>query len=146
MPKIKIVPKKEVYSWLNWLNSERPGPVYALLFIGDRINCVDKVAVAIIDENIAGLATIAPNGEADCGEPTIVALYVLKEHRQTGLGLQLLEAAINYMIDEGLTPIHIDALTTTMLRLAGRVTANKQQCLNVVDQSGDGSSDALLES
>lgn len=142
---IKIIPKVEAAEWVRSLHFTKPSMVLGMLLAGDRWSCVDKVALATIDSKIVGIATIAPNGEEMSGEPTIVAIYVLREHRGSRIGYQLLEAAVDYMLSKGLVPIHIDAFNSKILRMIDRLPFEKRQKLNVVDQSMDGAMDKMFE-
>ena len=78
------------------------------------------------------------------GEPTIVAIYVLHEYRKKGIGSKLLEAAVDYMLQEGLEPIRIEVLNSKVLQMINRLPIEKRQKLNVMDQSISGI-DAILK-
>ena len=123
----------------------KPSMALGLLLGGDRWLCVDEVALATVDDMIVGIATIAPEGEMRDGEPTIVAIYVLHEHRASGVGYELLEATVDYMLSKGLAPIRIDAMNSKVSRMINRLPAEKRQKLSVVDQSMGGAMDAMLE-
>src|SRR3989344_9209087 len=69
---------------------EKPSAAIGLLLSGDRISCCDEGVVMQEGENVIGVATIAPEGEEQSGQPTIVALYVSKEYRGKGYGSQIL--------------------------------------------------------
>lgn len=146
MRKIQIGQKNEkVEKWMSSLHAERPGMALGLFLAGDRWECVDEVALAMVGSEIVGIATIASRGEMMNGKPTIVAVYVLKDHRLKGIGYELLEATIDYMSLKGLTPIHIDALNSKVLRMINRLSIEKRQKLSVVDQSKGETLDAILE-
>ena len=145
MVEIQILPKGDVSEWVYSLHSTRPGMAMGLLLSGDRWSCVEEVTVAKIDGEIAGIITIAPEGEEMSGKPTIVAIYVLKEHRASGVGYQLFEATIDYMSSKDLIPIHVDAMNSKVLRMIDRLPIEKRQKLNVVDQTMGGAMDAMLD-
>lgn len=145
MADIRIVPKAEAASWVHSLHFAKPSMALGLLLGGDRWLCVDEVALATVDDMIVGIATIAPEGEMRDGEPTIVAIYVLHEHRASGVGYELLEATVDYMLSKGLAPIRIDAMNSKVSRMINRLPAEKRQKLSVVDQSMGGAMDAMLE-
>ncbi len=48
-----------------------------MLLSGDRISCCHYSAIAIDGQKLAGICTIATDGEQNSGRPTIVGLYVL---------------------------------------------------------------------
>lgn len=145
MADIRIVPKGEAASWVHSLHSSKPSMALGLLLGGDRWLCVDEVALATVDHAVVGIATIAPEGEMRDGEPTIVAIYVLHEHRASGVGYELLEATVDYMLSKGLEPIRIDAMNSKVSRMVDRLPAEKRQKISVVDQSMGGAMDAMLE-
>jgi GNAT superfamily N-acetyltransferase len=145
MADIRIVPKAEAASWVHSLHSAKPSMALGLLLAGDRWLCVDEVALATVDGEIVGIATIAPEGEMRDGEPTIVAIYVLHEHRASGIGYELLEATVDYMSSKGFTPIRVDVMNSKVSRMIDRLPADKRQKLSVVDQSMGGAMDAMLE-
>lgn len=99
---IKIVSKADVAGWVHSLHRSKPSMAMRLLLSGDRWSCVDEVALATVDSEIVGIATIAPQGEMMEGVPTIVAIYVVHEHRKSGVGFKLLEAAVDYMLSKSL--------------------------------------------
>lgn len=144
MVTIEILPKAEVAKWVEKLHS-KPSMALGVLLAGDRWSCVTDVIVAKVSDEIVGIATIALHGEQMSGEPTIVALYVLPEYRGRGIGFQLLEATVDYMLSKGLEPIRVDVLNSKVLRLISRLPAEKRQKLSVVDQSMGGILDAILE-
>ncbi|HBV01360.1 MAG TPA: hypothetical protein DEF00_03135 [Candidatus Taylorbacteria bacterium] len=47
---------------------------FGMLFAGDRGNCCDEAVVVFEDNALVAIASIAPEGEAGSGEPTIVGL------------------------------------------------------------------------
>lgn len=122
-----------------------PSMALATLLAGDRWECVDEAVLVEISGETVGIATIARDGERESGEPTIVAIYVLPEHRRRGVALALLETAVDHLVSEGLTPIHVDAMHSGILRLAEKLPQEKRRVLNVVDQSMGGALDAMLE-
>ena len=71
------------------------------------------------------------------GNPTIVALYVLKEYRSEGVGTKLLEAAIDHMITEEMFPIRIDATNSKVTRMVKRLPAEKQEYIDLYDFSNE---------
>lgn len=80
------------------------------------------------------------------GTPTIVAIYVTHEFRSSGIGFELLEAAVDYMVAKELTPIRIDVMNSKVSRMIDRLSTEKRQKLSVVDSSMGGMMDAMLES
>lgn len=104
-----------------------------------------EVVAAKLDGEIVGIATIAPEGEQMSGEPTIVAIYVLREYRSSGVGYQLLEAAVDYMLSKGLEPIHVDIFNSKVSRSIARLQIEKRQKINAVDQSMGGMFDLIME-
>ncbi|MBT9174137.1 MAG: hypothetical protein DDT21_02548 [Syntrophomonadaceae bacterium] len=145
MTEIQVLPKADVAEWVHKLHTMRPSMALGTLLAGDRWACVTEVVVAKVEGEIVGIATIAPKGEQMSGEPTIVAIYVSHEHRGRGIGYQLLEAAVDYMLSKGLEPIRLDVLNSKMWRLIARLPAEKRQKLNVVDLSMGGIIDAVME-
>ena len=142
---IRIVPKAEAAEWVWSLHRIRPSMALGTLLAGDRWSCVSEAAIAEEEGKIVGIATIAPEGEQMSGEPAIVGLYVLHQYRGRGIGYQLLEAAVDYMLSKGLKPIRLDVVNSRVLRMVERLPAGKRQKLNVVDQSMAGMLDLMME-
>lgn len=143
---VEIHKKHEVADWVEELHTDRPSVALATMLAGDRWSCVTEVVIAKMrNGKIVGIATIAAEGEQLNGEPSIVAIYVLHEHRASGIGYQLLEATIDYMLSKGLEPIRIDVLHSKILKMIARLPIEKQQKLHVVDLSLGGMIDAIME-
>ena len=145
MLSIEIVSKAEVIDCVeNWCLN-RPSMALGMLFSGDRWSCIDQVAIAKMGSQIVGIATIAPRGEMMGGKPTIVAIYVTPEFRSRKIGTQLLEATVNHMIMEKLTPIKIEAFNSKVLRMVGCLPAETRGHIHLFDQSMNGLIDAMLD-
>lgn len=107
-----------------------------MLFAGDRISCCTHAAVACDGSSLRGLATIAPDGEQFSGKPTIVGLYVFPQHRGRLIGKRLLVAAIDWMVGQQLTPIHVDAMSSSAARLIDLLPEKQRSHLQVSDHFG----------
>ncbi len=140
-----VVKKEEIGSWMSNFHMCRPSPAKAILFSGDRWSCVEQVVLALVQEKMVGLASIAPEGEESSGQPTIVAIYVLRGYRALGIGYKLLNAAIDYMVAHKLTPIRVDVLNTKAAKMIDRLPPKRKQQLTVVDMSRGGSLDVMLD-
>lgn len=122
---IKIVPKSEViFPW-------PPSPLIAILFGGDRWSCVDEAVVAEEDGRMIGLASIAPEGEMNSGQPTIVGVYVEPAARGRGIGRQVFLAAIDRCIERELVPVRVDCISTGMAALIVAVLPERPGVLDV---------------
>jgi GNAT superfamily N-acetyltransferase len=93
------------------------------------------VLVAKVNNNIAGIVTIAEHGETGNGIPAIVALYVKKDYRNHGIGFNLLNAAIDYMVKHKMTPIRIDILNPKVIRMVEKLPDEKKAYLDIKDFS-----------
>ena len=141
---IEVVLLAMVRGWISSLHQSKPSVALGTLLAGDRISCVDEAVIAKIGDEIVGISTIAPKGEQMSGEPTIVATYVLHEYRGRGIGALLLEAAIDRMIERGLTPIRADILNTKVFGIIDRLPEEKRNLLKVVDMTMGGMSDFVM--
>ena len=139
----RIATKEEAGEWLHSLSS---GIAKEFLFGGDRWSCVDQAVLATIGHEVVGIATIAPRGEGGSGIPTIVGIYTLPQSRKQGVGLKLLEAALDHALSLGAENVHVDALHSSVLRMIERLPTEKQRKLSVADQSAGGALDTMLES
>ncbi len=109
---------------------------YGMLFVGDRASCCDEAAVVEVEDGLlVALASIAPNGEQESGEPTIVGLYTLPPFRGHGFGKAALEAAIVRCLERGFTKIRIDALTPGSVKTIQSLSESSLAVLDVHDQS-----------
>ena len=139
---IKIVSRGEVAEF----RSSVPHGTLAvgMLLAGDRWGCVQQVVAAYSGEKVVGIATIAPDGEQNSGEPTIVALYVMAKYRSQGVGAALLEVAVDWMISERMTPIRIDSFNSKVTRMVARLPEEKQECVRLCDHANS-IVDAMME-
>lgn len=107
------------------------------MFVGDRASCIEfGTTVVLNDSKIAGLVTVAPDGEMRSGKPTIVGVYVLPEYRRQGYGKAMLQRAVELCVERQLTPIHIDAMSTAVMRLTESLPTEVRQYLEVIDHHG----------
>lgn len=83
-----------------------------ILLAGDRLSCCDEAVGVEVDGKIVGVATIAPRGEMESGQPTIVAIYVLPDHRGQGYGRAVTQAAVERCLTRGFDNIRVDTLST----------------------------------
>lgn len=114
----------------------KPSFIIGMLLAGDRISCCDEAVGVLEDSEIRGVATIAPRGEMESGQPTIEAVYVLPQYRQQGLGVPLLEATIRRCQQRGFVKIRIDAMSTGMLKTIAKTAPELRNKLEVVDYKG----------
>lgn len=143
MVQIDVGRKSDVADWLHSLYSTKPSMVLEHLFSGDRWSCVDELVVATVDGEIIGIATIAPQGAM--ASITMVAIYVLPDYRQMGIGFNLLEAVVDYLLLKGINPIRFEVMNSRVLRMIDRLPAEKWQKISVVDLSVSGICDAMFE-
>ena len=111
------------------------GLMNAILFGGSRLTCVDEVLAAYENDIFTGAVTLSPVGEMYNRKPSIVGLLVLKGWRRKGIGTKFMESAITRMRERGLTPVHIDLLSTNLKRLVEKLDDDLSKCLIVNDQS-----------
>ncbi len=114
------------------------GLMNAVLFGGSRLSCVDEVFAAYENGAFAGAVTLSPVGEMNTGNPSIIGLLVLKGSRRKGIGTKLMVSAITQMKERGLTPVHIDVLSTNARKLVEKLDDDFRKCLIINDQSAYG--------
>lgn len=93
----------------------------AILFGGDRGRCCDRSLVAKVDGEVVGLASIAPQGEDYSGQPALVGLLVLPEHRGQGLGTALLAEVARLAPTWGWERVRIETLSTASRRALAKL-------------------------
>lgn len=102
----------EVTEFLSLVREESPFN-YAMLFAGDRWYLVEWVALFKVNGQPVGVATLSPTDEMAQNGPHVIGGYVLAEHRNQGIGSQLLKA----LAEESLTlygkGITVDATNVT---------------------------------
>jgi len=129
----KVIGCSEAASWLQPLLNGESAAKLMTLFGGDRISCVDEAVAVMVDGQIVGLATIAPNGESGSGKPTIVGAYVLPAFRGKGFGRQLLEFAIRRCLERGFMKIRLDVMSASVRYIVGFLPGELKSALDVVD-------------
>jgi GNAT superfamily N-acetyltransferase len=130
---IRVLSRDE---FLFWLDNLAHSIVVGMLLGGDRLSYCDEVVGVIEGGNILGVATIAPKGEENSGQPTIVALYLLPEYRRQGHGMPLLEATIKRCIEHGFKKIRIDAMSTGLSKTIAKIAPELRKKLKVRDFHG----------
>jgi len=118
-----------------WISSLPPSPTIGILLAGDRWLCVSHVLTAIINGKIVGISTVADKGEMGEGIPTIVAIYVLPEYRNNGIGARLFEATVDYMLSLRLSPIRVDILSPKIASMIKKLPGQKRAMLVINDLS-----------
>ena len=136
----KIVSFSEASRILRQSGQNEPnfGVWFGMLFAGDRGSCCDEAVVVFEDNALVAIASIAPEGEAESGEPTIVGLYTLPRFRGQGFGRATMEAAILRMVERGFAKIRVDALTPGALKIIESLPDEIRAALVVHDQSAFG--------
>lgn len=84
-------------------------------------------------ENLIGVATIAPEGEEQSGQPTIVGLYVAPEYRSKGYGSQILQKAIERCLERGFENIRMDVMSSNATKIIKKLPKEIQEKLDVHD-------------
>jgi GNAT superfamily N-acetyltransferase len=79
------------------------------------------------------------------GKPTIVALYVLPEWRQKGVGAKLLADTIDYMIANDMSPIKMDVMSSKAMRIIDSISSDVRNKIEINDQTMGGAMDGMLE-
>lgn len=102
-----------------------------LLFSGDRFTCIDEGIILKKDQDTIGLSTIAPKGENNSGEPTILGMYIKSEYRGKGYGTQILERAIKRCIERGFQKIRVDTLSARARKTIAKLPKEIRQKLDV---------------
>lgn len=119
----------------DWAGTLSGSMAVSILLMGDRIRCCDEGVVARKDGHVVGVATIASRGEEDSGQPTIVAVYVLPNHRRQGIGRELLRRAIQRGIERGFDKLRVDVLGNYMMKAIAGLSKEERDRLEVVDLS-----------
>lgn len=143
--RIRIFTKSEVWQWV-MAKTNPATPAIATLFGGDRLACCDEGVALEVDDEIVGLATIAPSGEFGAGgQPTIVACYVRHEFRGQGYGYEIMTAAIDRMRERGLQkPYRADATSSPGLRVCQGLPEDYRADLQIHDMSLGGLTDLVM--
>lgn len=115
VPETKLISREDVYKWImdNNLFKTPSAMKIGMLLGGDRLSCTDE-AVAITDKQnnkIVGIATIAPDGEMNSGEPTIVGEFVLPEYRGQGIGKELFLKTLERCRERGFESVRVDIMS-----------------------------------
>lgn len=128
----RVITRSELSQWLQPLH---PNMTIAILFAGDRIACCDEVVATELEGQIAGVATISPEGETGNGVPEIVGMYVHPTLRRLGLGRELLIAAIRRCQVRGFNTVRVDVLSERVNRIITTLPPELRTLLDVHDLS-----------
>ena len=110
--KISIVRSEDVRAVIGAIPM---GMARVILFGGDRFSCCDEFVVGRNDAGmVVALASLAPEGEQESGEPTIVGVWVAKAERRKRLGTAIFEAAVRRMVARGFPKVRVDVLSRGM--------------------------------
>ena len=101
------------------------------MFGGERFDCCDEILAAFENDQFLGAVTLSSRGEVLSGQPTIVGLWVSYQHRRKGIGQALLEAAIERMIERGLTPVRLDPISSKIDRMIERLPQKLKKVIKV---------------
>lgn len=127
---VEIINKAQL---VKFVGSLEPSPAMGILLIGDRLVCCDEAVVLKKGGEIAGLATIAPDGEQMSGQPTIVALYVLPAYRRQGYGRQLMEAVVRRCFERGFENVRVDVMSAHAMKIIQALPDELKAGLDVHD-------------
>lgn len=116
-----------------WVASLPPSYVVGMLLVGDRLSCIDEAVACEVENQIIGVATIAPRGEMSSGVPTIVALYILSAFRGKGYGKSLMEAAVRRCVERGFSRVRVDILSAYAKRIIESLPEDLKSVLEVHD-------------
>ena len=128
----RVITRSELSQWLRPLH---PNMTIAILFAGDRTACCDEVVAIELEGQIAGVATISPEGETGNGVPEIVGMYVHPTLRCRGLGRELLIAAIRRCQVRGFNTVRVDVLSERVNRIITTLPPELRTLLDVHDLS-----------
>ena len=112
---------------------EKPDMAIMLLLAGDRISCCDEGVIMEEKGNLIGVATIAPRGEGESGQPTIVGLYVAPKYRSKGYGSQILQKTIERCLERGFENIRMDVMSSNATKIINKLPKDVQDKLDVHD-------------
>lgn len=129
-PSLEVVPRNILIEKISQLH-EKPNVAVALLLAGDRISCCDEGVIMEKEAKLVGVATIAPEGEEQSGQPTIVGLYVVPEHRGQGYGSQILRRAIERCIERGFDKIRMDVMSSNASKIIEKLPDEIKEKIDV---------------
>ena len=131
-PTIEVVSRGILIEKIRQLH-EKPNMAVALLLGGDRISCCDEGVIAEQESKLIGVATIAPEGEEMSGQPTVVGLYVVPEHRGKGIGAQILQKAVARCIERGFDQIRMDVMSSNAMKIIKKLPDELKDKIDVHD-------------
>ena len=131
-PTIEVVLRNVLIEKIRQLH-EKPNIAVGLLLTGDRISCCDEGVIAEQEAKLVGVATIAPEGEEMSGQPTIVGLFVVPEHRGKGLGAQILKKAVERCIERGFENIRMDVMSSNAMKIIDKLPDDLKKKVDVYD-------------
>jgi GNAT superfamily N-acetyltransferase len=132
VPTLEVVSRSVLVEKIGKLY-EKPNMAISLLLSGDRISCCDEGVIMQEKERVIGVATIAPNGEEQSNQPTVVGLYVIPEYRSKNYGSQILQKAIERCLERGFENIRMDVMSSNAMKIIQKLPKEMQAKLDIHD-------------
>ena len=67
------------------------------------------------------------------GQPTVVGLYVVPEHRGKGIGAQILQKAVARCIERGFDQIRMDVMSSNAMKIIEKLPDELKDKIDVHD-------------
>lgn len=129
---VESVPCSEVTAFYRRVEEHRCKGISHDLFHCDRDECfVGKANGEIIGAVCLSTVLKIKNGMTDGPMSEVSGVYVLQEHRQGGLGYELVLRACQRLIELGRVPIFFNAINSTTGKLLAKLPLDVKQNIRV---------------
>lgn len=132
----QIVSRKQWREHLEELPEFPKEMVTVILFGGQRLHCIDEAIIGIVDDEIIGAATIAPEKQEYRGEPEIVGLYIRPEFRREGYGTEIFRRAVQRCRERGWDNVKVQILSSEIPGLIDKLSEENRELLDTVEAYG----------
>lgn len=104
------------------------------LFSKERRSCCSHVAVAKQNEGLVGISTLSKDGGLNSNQPAITGFWVVPAMRRAGIGLQLLNASVDWILERWIKDtqkIRINAISPEMGALVESLDEQRRELVDL---------------
>ena len=130
---VQVIDKKRLMMWAESLPAT---PERVTVLGGERLWVCDEAVVLELMGQIVGAGTIAPKGECGDPKPSIIAIYVVPEFRDSIREVDLLAQTIVRCSQRNLVPVRFDMISSRDVLAVNSLPEELRQLLDARSYGG----------